>query len=114
MKRRTMLLALVVIAVAGGLGYATLSSESRTDEGASITPQEVSVIENQPLEPLDACSADEAGSTTSVAASCSRCPDYWPKCSRDRDCDSVCGGKGTGVCEWINSCSKCCTCAGTT
>ena len=113
MKRRKMLLALALMVVAGGFGYATLTSESRSNvpEGASLTPQETSLIESQPL---DACSADEADSTTTVAESCSRCPDYWPKCSRDRDCDSICGGKGSGVCEWINSCSKCCTCAGTT
>jgi hypothetical protein len=45
------------------------------------------------------------------AAACSRCPDGSPQCWGDKQCDSVCGGKGTGDCVRINSCYKCCYCA---
>lgn len=50
------------------------------------------------------------GSVESVAAACSRCPPGQPQCTRDRDCDKICG-KISGSCLQINSCYTCCTCA---
>ena len=84
-------------------------------------PAQLQGVPATPAEPglplgSNACDPGAAVSTgdLTTAAACGRCPPEWPRCNRDRDCDSVCGGKGTGVCEWINSCFKCCTCGGTT
>lgn len=44
-------------------------------------------------------------------AACSRCPDGSPQCWSDKQCDTLCGGKGLGACVRINSCYKCCSCA---
>lgn len=83
-----------------------------------VTPPATQSVPAAPVLRLEngLCDPNSVGATADFtpASACGFCPPEWPKCYRDRDCDSVCGGKGTGVCEWINSCHKCCTCAGTT
>jgi len=116
MKRSHVLMGLLVLATAAGVGYAMFTSNQQRNVVAGApasAPDAASIDAEMFAQPRD-CGTEEAESMTTLAASCGRCPPEWPRCYRDRDCDSVCGGKGTGVCEWINSCFKCCTCGGTT
>jgi hypothetical protein len=48
----------------------------------------------------------ESQTPTWLADSCCQ-----SQCRRDRDCDSVCGGKGAGACIQLNSCCRGCACA---
>jgi hypothetical protein len=94
----------VLIAVAG---YPALTASSET------SPPSVAVVDLQAPPTEDGtCSADDFSPTPDAEeVACSRCPDGSPSCWTDKQCDSVCGGKGSGICERINSCYKCCLCA---
>jgi hypothetical protein len=106
-------LAFAFVLVAAG-GYPMLGGADQLT--VAKAPPAPATAEPAPEE--GACRADDpSGAALQVdelpmeAASCARCPDYAPSCYRDRDCDKVCGGKGTGAFIWFNSCVKCCACA---
>jgi len=117
MRRSHALLAVVLLAAAVGVAYPVLTSSRSVDAVADAPASAPGARAADPdvfgQDPV--CTMQQAESATPLTAeSCGRCPPEWPRCNRNRDCDAVCGGKGTGVCEWINSCFKCCTCGGTT
>lgn len=124
MNRRHLVGSLFVAILIAAAGYPALTSRS-----ASVGPPPAPLADLQaPLAEDGACAADLQGADVLVAeapgaardfspasemeeAACSRCPDGSPQCWSDKQCDSVCGGKGTGACTRINSCYKCCLCA---
>ena len=118
MRRIRLVLGLLILGAAFGVAHAVLTTTQDEEIAPQVEPAGTPVLEAAPT------AADPSAETltcepeeevmTLAASSCARCPLEQPRCSRNRDCDSVCGGKGTGVCEQINSCLKCCTCAGTT
>lgn len=115
MSRGHAILGVLLLGATLGLGHTNLTGTHDEADALAVTPvttqsTEAAPADSDPFAKIQACTPDEE---ITLAASCGRCPPEWPRCSRDRDCDSVCGGKGTGVCEQINSCFKCCTCAGT-
>ena len=114
MRRSYALLAVILLAAAIGVAYPVLSINRHGDTVADAPAPAPGAESLKPDAFVEdpVCSTESAATLT--AESCGRCPPEWPACYRNRDCDAVCGGKGTGVCEWINSCFKCCTCAGTT
>ena len=117
----TVIAAWLIGAGLGGSQPATAQPfEGQNALTAAVLTYEATLIEapaaGEPLVPAGACDlgAEASGTDFTPVVACSRCPIEWPSCYNNKSCDSVCGGKGTGVCQWINSCSKCCTCAGTT
>ena len=112
------MLSVLVLGTALAVGYPVLTGardEANTSASTfAIAPsQEAAPMGSDPFAEPQVCAPEEQVAPLAASA-CGRCPPEQPRCYRARDCDSVCGGKGTGVCEWINSCFKCCTCAGTT
>jgi len=118
MSRGRAVLGVLLLGAALGVAYPVLTSTQDVADPLAVDLTGTSLMEgattaSEPFAKTTDCSTDEQASTLE-ASGCGRCPPEQPRCNRDRDCDSVCGGKGTGVCEQINSCFKCCTCGGTT
>ncbi len=85
----------VLVVLIAAVGYAPIVSSD-----ASVAPPSTPALEAAPLVSVDL-----------EEAACSRCPNGSPQCWSDKQCDTLCGGKGLGACVRINSCYKCCSCA---
>ena len=104
----------VLVVLIAAVGFAPIIPSS-----ASVAPSSAPAVVTPPLASEDGvCSMDplpgEDRRLVSVdleEAACSRCPNGSPQCWGDKQCDTLCGGKGLGACVRINSCYKCCSCA---
>ena len=104
----------VLVVLIAAVGYAPIVSSN-----ASVAPPSTPALEAAPLPSEDGvCLTNplpgEDRLLVSVdleEAACSRCPNGSPQCWSDKQCDTLCGGKGLGACVRINSCYKCCSCA---
>lgn len=106
--KRTHLAGTLFVVILIAAVYPAITSSSHDPVGTAP------VVDLQAAATEDALCADPGFSAAPEAetVACSRCPDGSPQCFSDKQCDTLCGtGKGTGVCQRINSCYKCCLCA---
>jgi hypothetical protein len=104
----------VLVVLIAAVGYAPIVSPN-----ASVAPPSAPALEAGPPASEDGvCTTNPLPgedrllvSADLEEAACSRCPNGSPQCWSDKQCDTLCGGKGLGACVRINSCYKCCSCA---
>jgi hypothetical protein len=106
MTRTHGIFGVVLLATFLAAGYSILVGSEPPNSAPAVLPA------TQGAEEELVCRDGAASATPDLeAAACSKCPPGQPKCFRDRDCDSVCGGRVEGSCVQINSCIRCCLCA---
>jgi hypothetical protein len=103
MTRTLGFVGIVLVAVFLATGYSILVGSEQPNLAPAVAPPTPANEEELVCR--------EGASPALEAAACSKCPPDQPKCTRDRDCDAVCGGRVEGSCVQINSCIRCCLCA---
>ena len=104
----------VLVVLIAAVGYAPIVSSNASVATPSTPALEAASLASEDSDCLANPLPGEDRLLVSVdleAAACSRCPNGSPQCWGDKQCDTLCGGKGTGACVRINSCYKCCSCA---